>query len=174
MASFTENLKPGLTYQVVNLQTFQSNRPLVTNGIPNFQVVVKTVSGSVASWPATGNVTTRPLPVLLPERPTHVDDETKEVTVNWEPNTESHQDQYKVGCDHSSILQGTSDDVPCFEIWLGVGSHDLGQDYILQFCKNERNYGARSIKVQRLRIKGFIIRLCSAPFKFTSSRPPKK
>ena len=100
VASFTENLKPGLTYQVVNLQTFQSNRPLVTNGIPNFQVVVKTVSGSVASWPATGNVTTRPLPVLLPERPTHVDDETKEVTVNWEPNTESHQDQYKVGYDH--------------------------------------------------------------------------
>ena len=27
------------------------------------QVVVKTVSGSVASWPATGNVTTKPLPV---------------------------------------------------------------------------------------------------------------
>jgi hypothetical protein len=41
-ARFTENLKPGRTYQVV----------------------VKTVSGSVASWPATGNVTTRPLPVL--------------------------------------------------------------------------------------------------------------
>ena len=59
--------------------------------------MVKTVSGSVASWPATGNVTTQPLPVLLPERPTHVDDETKEVTVNWEPNPESHQDQYKVG-----------------------------------------------------------------------------
>ena len=36
-ARFTENLKPGRTYQVV----------------------VKTVSGSVASWPATGNVTTR-------------------------------------------------------------------------------------------------------------------
>ena len=27
------------------------------------QVVVKTVAGSVASWPATGNVTTKPLPV---------------------------------------------------------------------------------------------------------------
>ena len=36
-ARFVENLKPGRTYQVV----------------------VKTVSGSVASWPATGNVTTR-------------------------------------------------------------------------------------------------------------------
>ena len=72
------------------------------------QVVVKTVSGSVASWPATGNVTTQPLPVLLPERPTHVDDETKEVTVNWEPNPESHQDQYKVGyertCEYLCLL----------------------------------------------------------------------
>ena len=29
------------------------------------QVVVKTVSGSVASWPATGNVTTKPLPVTI-------------------------------------------------------------------------------------------------------------
>ena len=65
--------------------------------------MVKTVSGSVASWPATGNVTTQPLPVLLPERPTHVDDETKEVTVNWEPNPESHQDQYKVGYDDMSV-----------------------------------------------------------------------
>ena len=64
---------------------------------------MKTVSGSVASWPATGNVTTQPLPVLLPERPTHVDDETKEVTVNWEPNPESHQDQYKVGHGDMSV-----------------------------------------------------------------------
>lgn len=72
-ARFTENLQPGLTYQVV----------------------VKTVSGSVASWPATGNVTTRPLPVL-DNIQTHMDDETKEVTIIWEPNPESTQDQYKV------------------------------------------------------------------------------
>jgi receptor-type tyrosine-protein phosphatase beta len=72
-ASFTENLKPGLTYQVV----------------------VKTVSGSVASWPATGNVTTRPLPVLDTIQ-THMDEETKEVTIIWEPNPESNQEQYKV------------------------------------------------------------------------------
>ena len=77
--------------------------------------MVKTVSGSVASWPATGNVTTQPLPVLLPERPTHVDDETKEVTVNWEPNPESHQDQYKVGHDDDMSVRAihATFAVPC-------------------------------------------------------------
>ena len=43
-AIFTENLQPGQTYTVV----------------------VKTVSGNVASWPATGNVTTRKLTLTLP------------------------------------------------------------------------------------------------------------
>ena len=56
---------------------------------------MKTVSGSVASWPATGNVTTRPLPVLDIEQ--HVDRDTKEATLLWQPNPESFQDQYKVG-----------------------------------------------------------------------------
>jgi receptor-type tyrosine-protein phosphatase beta len=79
-ARFTENLKPGLTYQVV----------------------VKTVSGSVASWPATGNVTTRPLPVL-DNIQTHMDEDTKEVTIIWEPNPESNQDQYKVGKKHLNL-----------------------------------------------------------------------
>ena len=40
-------------------------------------MVVKTVSGSVASWPATGNVTTRPLPVL-DNIQTLIDEDTKE------------------------------------------------------------------------------------------------
>ena len=60
------------------------------------QVVVKTVSGSVASWPATGNVTTRPLPVLENIQ-TIIDDETKEAAVVWEPHPDSYQDEYKVG-----------------------------------------------------------------------------
>ena len=67
-AKFTENLKPGRTYQVV----------------------VKTVSGSVASWPATGNVTTRPLPVL-DNIQAMIDDITKETTIVWNPNPDSHQ-----------------------------------------------------------------------------------
>jgi len=72
-ARFTENLKPGRTYQVV----------------------VKTVSGSVVSWPATGNVTTRPLPVL-DNIQTQQDRNTKETIIYWEPHPDSNQDKYKI------------------------------------------------------------------------------
>ena len=57
------------------------------------QVVVKTVSGSVASWPATGNVTTRPLPVQNLRR---TQSDTGEVKFEWEPHPESNQDSYRV------------------------------------------------------------------------------
>ena len=60
----------------------------------NSQVVVKTVSGSVASWPATGNVTTRPLPVQNLRQRTEAD--TGEVKFEWEPHPESNQDSYRV------------------------------------------------------------------------------
>ena len=59
-------------------------------------MVVKTVSGSVASWPATGNVTTRPLPVLDTIQ-TIYDDQTEETLIVWQPNPDSYQDGYKVG-----------------------------------------------------------------------------
>ena len=72
VARFRENLKPGRTYQVV----------------------VKTVSGSVASWPATGNVTTRPLPV---KNLREIQDlKSKQFRLVWQPNTESTQDSFKV------------------------------------------------------------------------------
>ena len=80
VASFDENLRPGRTYQVPH-RTHMSNGhcpalfclvsksedddgdPCNSLTMSQLQVVVKTVSGSVASWPATGNVTTKPLPV---------------------------------------------------------------------------------------------------------------
>ena len=71
VASFTENLRPGRTYQVV----------------------VKTVS-AVASFPATGNVTTRPLPVT--ELRQEVDSETSAIKLTWKPNPDSLQDSFKV------------------------------------------------------------------------------
>ena len=58
--------------------------------------MVKTVSGSVASWPATGNVTTKPLPII-DDIQRIVDKETGEVAIGWVPNPESEQDNYKVG-----------------------------------------------------------------------------
>ena len=56
VATLNENLLPGKTYQVF----------------------VKTKSGSVFSWPATGNVTTRPLPVQNLRK--NVDEETTETS----------------------------------------------------------------------------------------------
>ena len=49
----------------------------------------------MASWPATGNVTTRPLPVQDTIQ-TIVDDQTQETLVVWRPNPDSFQDGYKV------------------------------------------------------------------------------
>ena len=71
-ATFNENLRPGRTYQVV----------------------VKTVSGSVASWPATGNVTTQPLPVI--DNIQRLTADNGDVSIMWEPNPDSEQDNYKV------------------------------------------------------------------------------
>jgi hypothetical protein len=71
------------------------------------QVVVKTVSGNVASWPATGNVTTRPLPVLDLDQHV-VDEETGETAIVWQPNPESYQDQYKVSRKNQDFGGGAS------------------------------------------------------------------
>ena len=65
--------------------------------------MVKTVSGSVASWPATGNVTTRPLPVKELRQETNPD--TREIRLVWEPHPESQQDAYKVGPHYPKICK---------------------------------------------------------------------
>ncbi|XP_012279884.1 tyrosine-protein phosphatase 10D isoform X2 [Orussus abietinus] len=59
-----------------------------------YQVVVKTVSGKVTSWPASGDVTLKPLPVrdLVAE----IDDKTGMVEVSWSPDNSSIQDSYKL------------------------------------------------------------------------------
>ncbi|XP_015786402.1 tyrosine-protein phosphatase 10D [Tetranychus urticae] len=71
MVTFNENLEPGKTYEVV----------------------VKTVSDNVASWPVTCNVTTAPLPVSeLKAWP----GEAGEINVSWVANNDSVQDSYMV------------------------------------------------------------------------------
>ena len=77
VARFAENLTPGQTYQVV----------------------VKTVSGSVASWPATGSVTTttvRPLPVTSIREEQEAGLGSPVSVLTWQPDSRSHQDSYKV------------------------------------------------------------------------------
>ncbi|XP_071530896.1 tyrosine-protein phosphatase 10D-like isoform X2 [Panulirus ornatus] len=71
-ATFDTNLEPGQTYNVL----------------------IKTVSGNVASWPTPGNVTTRPLSVFNLEA--QADEATREVKLMWLPDPASTQDRYKV------------------------------------------------------------------------------
>ncbi|XP_069999561.1 tyrosine-protein phosphatase 10D [Penaeus vannamei] len=71
-ATFDANLEPGATYQVL----------------------VKTVSGNVASWPSKGNVTTRPLKILDLRR--EDEESSQEVKLSWTPDPTSIQDSYKI------------------------------------------------------------------------------
>ncbi|XP_076647850.1 protein tyrosine phosphatase 10D isoform X5 [Halictus rubicundus] len=59
-----------------------------------YQVVVKTVSGKVTSWPASGDVTLKPLPVRDLRAVT--DEKTGMVEVSWLPDNSSTQDHYKL------------------------------------------------------------------------------
>ncbi|XP_066583750.1 tyrosine-protein phosphatase 10D isoform X2 [Prorops nasuta] len=59
-----------------------------------YQVVVKTVSGKVTSWPASGDITLMPLPVR--DLQAVMDDRTGLVEVSWNPENSSTQDGYKL------------------------------------------------------------------------------
>uniref|UniRef100_A0A6A7G6Z0 protein-tyrosine-phosphatase n=2 Tax=Hirondellea gigas TaxID=1518452 RepID=A0A6A7G6Z0_9CRUS len=80
-----------------------------SNGIEpgrTYTVLVKTVAVNVASWPTSGNVTTRPLPVsklTLRENST-----TGQVQLTWRPNNSSQQDQYKVIYQEVETFNGDS------------------------------------------------------------------
>uniref|UniRef100_A0A0K2UFV7 protein-tyrosine-phosphatase n=2 Tax=Lepeophtheirus salmonis TaxID=72036 RepID=A0A0K2UFV7_LEPSM len=105
-AKFVENLKPGHTYQVV----------------------VKTVSGSVASWPATGNVTTRPLPVGNVR--TISDSSGRESQIVWEPNPDSHQDSYKITYHELETFNGDSSSIEVGETSFSLdGNLQPGRNY---------------------------------------------
>ncbi|XP_064488977.1 tyrosine-protein phosphatase 10D-like isoform X2 [Ornithodoros turicata] len=71
VANFDVDLEPGHTYEVM----------------------VKTVSGNVASWPVMGNITTLPLPV---EELNATSGEAGEIVAEWSPNEASTQDSYLV------------------------------------------------------------------------------
>ncbi|XP_017052134.1 tyrosine-protein phosphatase 10D isoform X2 [Drosophila ficusphila] len=59
-----------------------------------FNVIVKTVSGKVTSWPATGDVTLRPLPVR--NLRSINDDKTNTMVITWEADPASTQDEYRI------------------------------------------------------------------------------
>uniref|UniRef100_T1JB95 protein-tyrosine-phosphatase n=1 Tax=Strigamia maritima TaxID=126957 RepID=T1JB95_STRMM len=71
IATFNEGLEPGRTYEIV----------------------VKTVSGNVASWPTTANVTTKPLPVT---NLTATSLGKGVIHLSWSANNSSIHDSFKV------------------------------------------------------------------------------
>merc|ERR1719412_2740794 len=105
VASFTENLRPGRTYQVV----------------------VKTVSGSVASWPATGNVTTRPLPVR--ELRQEVEEESGDIRLIWDTNPDSQQDSFKVEYHELETFNGDSSSISVVEPQFSMENLRPGRNY---------------------------------------------
>lgn len=82
---FSEELEPGQTYEVI----------------------VKTVSGNVASWPASGNVTTKPLPVYNLNA-SAID--AGEIWISWQPHNTSLQDSYFVS--YHEMEAYNSDGIP--------------------------------------------------------------
>lgn len=84
MCEISEGLEPGRTYQVL----------------------VKTVSGKVASWPAAVNVTLKPLPVL--DLSAVIDDKTGDLSISWKPDNASYQDVYKISYVEIETLNGDS------------------------------------------------------------------
>lgn len=81
---FKDNLEPGRTYQVI----------------------VKTVSGKVTSWPATGDVTLKPLPVQNLQASSN--ERTGLVTITWEPDSSSYQEEYRISYHEVETFNGDS------------------------------------------------------------------
>lgn len=77
-----ENLEPGRTYNVI----------------------VKTVSGKVTSWPASGDITLNPLPVV--NLRTFSDNKTGLVHISWEPDSSSYQEEYKISYHEVEAFNG--------------------------------------------------------------------
>lgn len=83
---FRDNLEPGRTYQVT----------------------VKTVSGKVTSWPATGDVTLKPLPVS--NLRSFTNNKTGFVIISWETNRDepSYEEEYKISYHEVETFNGDS------------------------------------------------------------------
>ncbi|XP_055843971.1 tyrosine-protein phosphatase 10D-like isoform X3 [Episyrphus balteatus] len=79
---FRDNLEPGKTYNVI----------------------VKTVSGKVTSWPATGDVTLKPLPVRNLE--SYNDEKTNDMIITWEPDPGSTQEEYRISYHEVETFNG--------------------------------------------------------------------
>ncbi|XP_055611561.1 tyrosine-protein phosphatase 10D isoform X3 [Uranotaenia lowii] len=102
---FKDNLDPGKTYQVV----------------------VKTVSGKVTSWPASGEVTLKPLPVK--NLNAFTDSKTGVITISWLPDDESTQDEYKISYHELETNNGDSSTMNTDKTTFALESLLPGRNY---------------------------------------------
>lgn len=101
---FKDNLEPGKTYQVV----------------------VKTVSGKVTSWPATADVTLKPLPV---QNLRTYSDESGLVTIMWTPDNSSTQEEYRISYHEVDSANGDSSTMNTERIKSSLESLLPGRNY---------------------------------------------
>lgn len=119
-----------------------------------YQVIVKTVSGKVTSWPATGEVTLKPLPVtqLRSQR----NEENGFVTITFEPDPASTQEEYRITYHEVETLNGDA----------SIMTTDK-TTYLLESLLPGRNYSitvqAISKKVESNETTIFVLTRPSAP-----------
>lgn len=125
---FRDNLEPGRTYQVI----------------------VKTVSGKVTSWPTTGDVTLQPFPVqgLVAE----TDDRTGIVRLTWHPHNESYQEGYLVSYHEVESAAGDSSTITTDKTTIVMESLLPGRNYSIsvQAISKEMESNESSINVVTL------------------------
>ena len=111
VARFTEDLMPGRTYLVD----------------------VMTVSGDVVSWPAIGNVTTRPLPVRnLRSFNDYNDPVTSDIKLFWEGHPDSQQDQYKITYSELEKINGDISTVFVEDPFFNMKNLQSGRNYSIE------------------------------------------
>ncbi len=71
-----------------------------------YQILVKTLSAKVASWPAQLNVTLKPLPVL--DLKSVINTATGDLKIRWRVDNSSYQESFKISYSEAESLNGDS------------------------------------------------------------------
>ncbi|XP_037089578.1 tyrosine-protein phosphatase 10D-like [Pollicipes pollicipes] len=122
-ALFSEGLDPGVTYKVM----------------------VKAVSVNVASWPAEGNVTTRPLPVVGMNSTTNVD--TGEIFVEWQPDPNSYQDHYRITYQERETFNGDSSTTVVGDTKFSVDNLLPGRNYSISVAAVSNGVASEEVAI---------------------------
>lgn len=94
-----------------------------------YQVIVKTVSGKVTSWPATVDVITKPLPVLRLRSFTN--NATGIVSLAWEPDESSTQEEYKISYHEVEAFTDDANTIYTNKTSYTLGTMSPGRNYSL-------------------------------------------